>query len=85
MFKINIIPYTLKFKNPAGTSRGVYKEHKVWYLLFINTENTTHYGIGECAPLQGLSCDYNEGYEKQRKNNADFSNSRKHSVAFRSL
>ena len=65
MFKINIIPYTLKFKNPASTSRGVYKKHKVWYLLFINTENPFHFGIGECAPLQDLSCDYNEGYEKQ--------------------
>lgn len=64
MFKINIIPYTLKFKNPAGTSRGVYKEHKVWYILFINTENPTHFGIGECAPLQDLSCDYNDDYEK---------------------
>ncbi|HHX31270.1 MAG TPA: o-succinylbenzoate synthase [Bacteroidales bacterium] len=65
MFKINIVPYTLKFKNPAGTSRGVYKEHKVWYLLFINVETPLHFGIGECAPLQDLSCDYNEGYEKQ--------------------
>jgi o-succinylbenzoate synthase len=65
MFKINIVPYTLKFKNPAGTSRGVYKEHKVWYILFINTKNPTHYGIGECAPLQDLSCDYNDDYEKQ--------------------
>ena len=65
MFKINIIPYTLKFKNPAGTSRGVYKKHKVWYILFINSENPNHFGIGECAPLQDLSCDYNDDYEKQ--------------------
>lgn len=65
MFKINIIPYTLKFKKPAGTSRGIYKEHKVWYIFFINTENPFHFGIGECAPLQDLSCDYNEEYEKQ--------------------
>ena len=33
--------------------------------MFISTENPTHYGIGECAPLQGLSCDYNDDYEKQ--------------------
>ena len=65
MFKIKIIPHTLKFKNPAGTSRGVYNEHKVWYLVFINRENPSHFGVGECAPLQDLSCDYNEDYEKQ--------------------
>ena len=29
---IRIIPRTLCFKHPAGTSRGVYKERKVWYL-----------------------------------------------------
>lgn len=65
MFKIDIIPYTLKFKKPAGTSRGIYFEHKVWYIIIKNTTDPTHYGIGECAPLQDLSCDYNDEYEKR--------------------
>ena len=65
MFKINIVPYTLKFKNPAGTSRGIYFDHKVWYIIITNSAEPTHYGIGECAPLPDLSCDYNEQYEKQ--------------------
>ena len=65
MFKIKIIPYTLNFKFPAGTSRGIYKKHKVWYLLFIDCESPNHFGIGECAPLHDLSCDYNENYENQ--------------------
>ena len=64
-FKITIVPYTLKFKNPAGTSRGVYKEHKVWYTLFIDTQNPHHFGIGECAPLPDLSFEYKDDYEKQ--------------------
>ena len=65
MFKIDIVPYTLKFKRPAGTSRGVYLEHKVWYLCVINSEDRSHFGIGECAPLQDLSCDFSDDYEKQ--------------------
>ncbi len=65
MFKIEIIPHTLKFINPAGTSRGVYDEHKVWYLIFRNINNPTHYGIGECAPLKDLSCDYDDKYENR--------------------
>ena len=30
--KIEIIPRLLHFKQPAGTSRGVYTTRKVWYL-----------------------------------------------------
>lgn len=62
MFKTEIIPYTLRFKLPAGTSRGVYREHRVWYLLLRDSEDATHFGIGECAPLPGLSCDDDAGY-----------------------
>ncbi|MDI9626641.1 MAG: o-succinylbenzoate synthase [Bacteroidales bacterium] len=67
MFKIEIVPYTLKFKNPAGTSRGVYIDHKVWYIIFKNCNNPSHIGIGECAPLPDLSCDYSDEYEEQLK------------------
>jgi o-succinylbenzoate synthase len=65
MFKIDIVPYTLKFKKPAGTSRGVYLEHKVWYIFIIDCADSSHYGIGECAPLPDLSCDYSNEYEKR--------------------
>src|SRR5690554_997286 len=65
MFKIDIIPHTLRFINPAGTSRGVYNEHKVWYVIFRNQHDQSHYGIGECAPLKDLSCDYDKDYENR--------------------
>ncbi|MBR2196011.1 MAG: o-succinylbenzoate synthase [Salinivirgaceae bacterium] len=52
---IDIIPYTLHFKQPAGTSRGVYTEHKVWYLKMHDNSGRT--GWGEVAPLPKLSCD----------------------------
>ena len=61
---IRIIPRTLCFKQPAGTSRGVYKERKVWYLeLTYEAEGRVARGLGECAPLHDLSCDYNGDYE----------------------
>jgi|SRR5690554_3239102 len=62
MFTIEIIPYTLRFKKPAGTSRGVYRDHRVWYVLFRDTQDPSRYGVGECAPLHDLSPDYNENY-----------------------
>jgi len=44
--------YTLNFKQPSGTSRGVYTTREVWYIYL--TEGTIT-GIGECAPLPNLS------------------------------
>lgn len=65
MFRITIIPYTLHFKQPAGTSRGVYTEHRVWYVVFTDTADDSHFGIGECAPLHDLSCDYDAQYAEK--------------------
>ena len=62
MFKVEIIPYKLHFKQPAGTSRGVYQEHQIWYVVFQDDEDPAHFGIGECAPLHDLSCDFDAGY-----------------------
>ncbi|MFW6290039.1 MAG: o-succinylbenzoate synthase [Mariniphaga sp.] len=44
--------YELHFKRPAKTSRGEYKSRTVWY-LFLEKEGVT--GVGECAPMPGLS------------------------------
>lgn len=62
-YKTILIPYTLHFKNPAGTSRGVYLTHKVWYVALTSPGNPGRYGIGECAPLPALSCDDLPDYE----------------------
>lgn len=61
--KTRIIPYTLRFKQPAGTSRGVYTEHAVWYVVLYDSLHPKHWGIGECAPLVQLSCDDLPDYE----------------------
>ncbi|MGL5788183.1 MAG: o-succinylbenzoate synthase [Bacteroidales bacterium] len=63
-FKIEIHPYLLHFKNPAGTSRGVYHSREVWYVVVRSLEDSAVYGIGECAPLLDLSCDNLPDYEE---------------------
>ena len=52
--KVNISERVLHFKQPAGTSRGVYTERRIW-LVSISDGRTI--GRGECAPLLDLSCD----------------------------
>ncbi len=44
--------YTLNFKQPSGTSRGVYTTRDSWFVFLSDGINT---GIGECAPLPDLS------------------------------
>lgn len=58
--KISYKKYELKFKRPAGTSRGVYRTRVVWF-VFIEEIGIT--GIGECAPLPGLSKETSEEVE----------------------
>lgn len=52
--KIDIEERVLHFKQPAGTSRGVYTERKIWLVKMTDGDAI---GIGECAPLPKLSCD----------------------------
>ena len=49
----------LHFKQPAGTSRGVYTERKSWLVTISDGKAV---GRGECAPLPDLSCDACENY-----------------------
>lgn len=53
----------LRFHKPAGTSRGVYRTHDVWYVRVADSERPELFGIGECAPLPDLSCDAGLDYE----------------------
>ena len=49
----------LHFKQPAGTSRGVYTTRKSW---FVHLSDGEREGVGECAPLPDLSCDARPDY-----------------------
>ena len=50
---------TLHFKQPAGTSRGVYTTRKSWFVYLSDGKRE---GVGECAPLPDLSCDARPDY-----------------------
>lgn len=64
MYRIHIEPRTLHFKQPAGTSRGIYTTRRVWYLHLTSDSQPGREGIGECAPLPNLSCDDLPHYEQ---------------------
>ena len=52
--KVTVSERVLHFKQPAGTSRGVYTTRKSW---FVHLSDGEREGVGECAPLPDLSCD----------------------------
>lgn len=63
MYKIEISERTLHFKQPAGTSRGVYTTRHSYYLTLTSDELPGVGGVGECATLPDLSCDAKPEYE----------------------
>ena len=63
MYKIDISERTLHFKQPAGTSRGVYTTRHSYYLTLTSAEHPGIRGVGECATLPDLSCDAKPEYE----------------------
>ena len=68
--KIDIEERLFHFKQPAGTSRGVYTTRTSWFVTITDGERQ---GVGECAPLPDLSCDAMPDYgEKLRAKGEDF-------------
>ena len=68
--KINIEERLFHFKQPAGTSRGVYTTRTSWFVTITDGERR---GVGECAPLPDLSCDALPDYgEKLRAKGEEF-------------
>ncbi|WP_297793462.1 o-succinylbenzoate synthase [uncultured Eudoraea sp.] len=53
--------YHLKFKRPAGTSRGVLMDKETWFLILKDQGKS---GIGECGLFRGLSMDDVPEYEE---------------------
>ena len=52
------------FRQPAGTSRGVYRVRRSWMLSVTDERYPGRVGMGECAPLPDLSCDALPDYER---------------------
>ncbi len=60
--------HVLNFKFEAGTSRGVMTTHTVYYVYLKNNINDEIMGIGEAAPLPGLSIDFLPDFEIKLQN-----------------
>lgn len=61
--KVSVSPYRLVFNERVFTSRGSLDDHTVYYVEIRDDEGRC--GVGECAPLYGLSPEYGDGlYER---------------------
>ena len=58
--KANFKKYTLNFKQPGGTSRGVLHSKETYFLLLHKEDKN---GVGECGVFKGLSVDDRPDYE----------------------
>lgn len=54
-YDTKIEPRTFHFREPAGTSRGVYRTRQSYFVHLKDADGRC--GVGECAPLPQLSCD----------------------------
>lgn len=61
--------FTLKFTRPMGTSRGVLHERDT-YILGLK-DASGRFGLGECAPLKGLSLDDKPDFSGKLQNVCD--------------
>jgi O-succinylbenzoate synthase len=56
---------TFHFRFEARTSRGVMKDRVSWFIKIFDPSDPEKFGLGECAPLVGLSPELNENFETQ--------------------
>ncbi|MEN8703152.1 MAG: o-succinylbenzoate synthase [Polaribacter sp.] len=62
MIRAEFKKYTLNFKNPSGTSRGILRTKETFFII-LNENNSI--GIGETGLFRGLSIDDMPNYEEK--------------------
>ena len=65
--KFTYCKYTFLFRFEAGTSRGVLKTRDSYFIKLSGSEVPDIFGLGECAPLPGLSPEYDTIEDGLRK------------------
>lgn len=60
--RLAFAPYVLRFKSPAGTSRGVMHTKLTYFIKLWDESSPEHYGIGEAALFPGLSAEDTSTY-----------------------
>lgn len=61
--RLAFLPYVLKFRHPAGTSRGVLTEKPTYLLKVYDENNPGVFGLGEASIFPGLSTEADGRYE----------------------
>lgn len=62
MLRLRFSQRALRFNFPARTSRGALAEHVAWYLHLTDDAAPGIVGLGEAAPLAGLSPDFGPAF-----------------------
>ena len=70
-YQIDITTRTFHFKEPAGTSRGVYHTRVSRFVHLTSDDLPGILGVGECAPLPKLSCDDLPDYDAVLRRHCD--------------
>ena len=70
-YHIDITTRTFHFKEPAGTSRGVYLTRVSRFVRLTSEDLPGIVGVGECAPLPKLSCDDLPDYDAVLRRHCD--------------
>ena len=70
-YHIDITTRTFHFKEPAGTSRGVYHTRVSRFVHLTCDDLPGIVGVGECAPLPKLSCDDLPDYDAVLRRHCD--------------
>lgn len=60
--RLEFAPYLLKFKESAGTSRGILTEKPTFFIKVYDENNPAIFGIGEAAVFPGLSPEADGNY-----------------------
>lgn len=63
MMRLAYLPYTLHFREPGGTSRGVLTDKRTYLIKIWDPACPGAYGVGEAALFQGLSKEDTPAYE----------------------
>ena len=70
-YHIDITTRTFHFKEPAGTSRGIYRTRESRFVRLTSDDQPGIEGVGECAPLPRLSCDDVPDYDTVLRRHCD--------------
>ncbi|MEJ0030765.1 MAG: o-succinylbenzoate synthase [Bacteroidota bacterium] len=65
MLKATLHKKVFHFSFEARTSRGVMKDRTCWFIKVFDEKDPSVFGIGECAPLPGLSPELTEDFESK--------------------